>query len=407
MSGRSLYLECSSGISGDMAVAALLDLGADRSALDVMLDSISYLDFDVSITETSRSGIRCTDFDVTLPDGNPDHDTEYLHGKKTFMCRHGNSRGIADIRMIIEEAECCDEAKFLANQIFDILAEAESKVHSIPIDQVHFHEVGAVDSIVDILSFAVCFASLDFDRVIITGLSDGQGTVRCRHGVIPVPVPATVEIAERYGLDLRITDVQGELVTPTGAAIAAAVRTDSKLPPSFVIKGKGCGSGKRDYDCPELLRAFCIESPSSNSDRVCILETNIDDCTGEAMGHAMSRLMEEGAKDVVYSPVYMKKNRPGYLLKVICDPSDASYLEQIIFTETTTLGIRRCFAERAVLSRKVEEFDTSFGRVRAKVSDFPDGRKAYPEYDDVVRVSDGLPFREVYGRISDEINRMI
>lgn len=200
--------------------------------------------------------------------------------------------------------------------------------------------------------------------------------------------------------------LQGELVTPTGAAIAAAVRTSSVLPDGFRVLSVGIGAGKRDYDAPGILRAMIIED-SVGTDRVCCLEANIDDCTGEMLGNAAQRLMDAGAKDVVYIPIYMKKGRPGYMISVICDPRDADMLTDLIFAETTTIGVRRSSVSRAVLDREVRFFDTSLGRVRAKVCHTPAGLRAYPEYEDVASLSEGIPFRDAYLRIAEECGRQL
>lgn len=209
----------------------------------------------------------------------------------------------------------------------------------MPLDQVHFHEVGAVDSIVDIVAAAVCIDNLAPDEVIVTGLSEGSGFVRCQHGMIPVPVPAVLNIVQAYGLTLVPTGIQGELVTPTGAAIVAAIRTKETLPASFKCTRTGLGAGKRTYERPSLLRAMMLETEENDEkDTIWKLECNIDDCTGEALGYCMGKLLRSGARDVHYIPVYMKKNRPAYQLDVICDDTTRETLENIIFAETTTIG---------------------------------------------------------------------
>ena len=234
---RILYLDCAGGISGDMAVAGLLDLGADRGTLKRALDSLSLEGFQVRVTRVKKHNLDACDFDVILDEAHDghDHDMEYLHGSKTHKSGgHGHAhRGLSDILEIIERADMSLEAKGTAARIFRILAQAEAKAHGVTPEQVHFHEVGAVDSIVDIVAAAVCLDSLKPDQVIVPALCDGHGTIRCQHGVIPVPVPAVANIVQQHGLPLRITGVEGELVTPTGAAIAAAVRTGEDLPGDF------------------------------------------------------------------------------------------------------------------------------------------------------------------------------
>lgn len=402
---RRLYLDCGSGISGDMAVAALLDLGADAAAVERAIASLDVPGLSVRISHVMKSGVSACDFDVILLEDNHDHDMGYLHGHSDAHVKGGDT-GLEPISRMIRSADAPDAAKDLALRIFSIIADAEGRVHGVPAEEVHFHEVGALDSVADILSFAVCFDSLGIEDVIVTGLTDGKGMVRCAHGRMPVPVPAVLEISREHGLPLTIADVEGELVTPTGAAIAAAVRTSSVLPEGFRVLSMGIGAGKRDYDVPGILRAVIVED-SGGSDSVCCLEANIDDCTGEMLGNAAERLMEAGAKDVVYIPIYMKKGRPAYMISVICDPDDADMLTDLIFAETTTIGVRRNMAYRAVLDREIRSFDTSLGRVRAKVCRTSAGLRAYPEYEDVASVSEGIPFRDAYRRIAEECGRQL
>ena len=264
---NTLYLECNSGISGDMTVAALLDLGASEEVLMRALDSIPADGFSVEVTRVKKAGIDCCDFAVLLDADheNHDHDMEYLHGRPhedghehTHEHHHGDGhrhthehhhhhehRGMPEIRKIIDAVKMTDHAKEIALRIFNIIAEAEAKAHAVPVEQVHFHEVGAIDSIVDVVAAAVCLDDLHINEVVIPKLCEGTGTVRCQHGVLPVPVPAVANIVEKSGLNLEIMDIKGEFVTPTGAAIAAAVQTTDALPKSFRIIRTGIGAGKR------------------------------------------------------------------------------------------------------------------------------------------------------------------
>lgn len=433
--GKTLYLECESGISGDMTVAALLDLGADQQVLREALASLSVSGFDIRISRVKKSGLDACDFDVILDKEheNHDHDMEYLHGH-THAHNHGTEhmhghdvhnhdaeyihehhgaddmhehehRSFADILQIIESSSLTERAKKTSADIFSVLADAEAKAHGVPKNQVHFHEVGAVDSIVDILSAAVCLDNLDIDQVIVTELSEGRGTIRCQHGILPIPVPAVANIVQANHLRLKLTQVEGELVTPTGAAIVAAVRTSDKLPESFFIEKTGLGAGKREYACAGILRAMLLEFENKESwvekDEICKLETNIDDCSGETLGFLMERLMRAGAKDVHYTPVYMKKNRPAYQVNVICKKEDAEKLEEIIFRGTTTIGIRRMYMERSILKREAAEIDTPFGKMKVKVCSLQDGKRIYPEYEEVVRIcrETGLSYYEVVKNI--------
>lgn len=391
---RELYLECYSGISGDMSVAALLDAGADKEYLLKTLATMPLTGYEVKITRVKKNGIDSCDFNVVLDSGheNHDHDMEYLYGHlndegHTHSAHHSH-RGLKEIYSIIEQTQLTENAEKLAKKIFRILAEAEAKAHATDIENVHFHEVGAVDSIVDIVAFAVCFDNLHIDRVYVTGISEGTGTIRCQHGIIPVPVPAVLNITSDYNIELSNANIKGELVTPTGAAIVAAVRTDTALPQHFTIKKTGYGAGKREYELPGVLRAMLIESNSEsldeNSDLIYKLETDIDDCSSEILGYTMEHLYKAGAREVHFLPIYMKKNRPAYELVVICCKEDITTMENIIFEETTTIGIRRCAMKRTILPRKIEKVSTPYGEIDVKVCTLPNGKvKRYPEYETI------------------------
>lgn len=413
---QTLYLECYSGISGDMTVAALLDLGADQEVLKKALKSLPVDGFEIVISRVKKAGIDMCDFNVVLDKAheNHDHDMEYLHGHA-----HGHNhdhehhhhghihehRNLGDIVRIIEEADLSERAKELAIQIFWILAKAEARAHGLPEYQVHFHEVGAVDSIVDIVAAAVCLDDLNITEVIVPELYEGHGFIRCQHGVIPVPVPATMNIAQEHGLKLHLTSTEGELVTPTGAAIVAAIRTSEKLPGNFAIKKIGMGAGKRTYDRPSMLRAMLIDVEESayEKDVIWKLETNIDDCSGENLGLTMELLLEAGARDVNYIPVFMKKNRPAYQLNVICSEEDVERMEEIIFTNTTTIGIRKMQMERSILKRESRMVQTPLGEAKVKVCSFQGMERCYPEYDSVKALckKSGKSYLEVYQMIQN------
>lgn len=490
--GKTLYLETSSGISGDMFVAAMIDLGADPEALERALNSIPADGFMVEISSVKKSGIACCDFNVILDAAheNHDHDMAYLYGpapvtaaapqeeahhchcheedpfpsrsghlsehhchchgeeeehhchchedeeehhchchedeeehhchchedEEAHHCHchegeephhhhehhHHHGRHLAEILDIIDATDMTDSAKALAGKMFHIVAEAESLAHHMPLEEVHFHEVGAIDSIVDIIAAAVTFDSLGITDVIIPCLTEGRGTVRCQHGVLPVPVPATMNIIEAYDMPLTIMEAKGEYVTPTGAAIAAAICTTHQLPKAFRIVGTGLGAGKRAYtERTNILRAYLIEGNAmeEGKDEIVKLETDIDDSTGEALGYTIDRLMQAGALDVHYSPVYMKKNRPAWELTVICKKSRMEELEDIIFKETTTIGIREFpSVMRSILRRNQKQVETPFGIAEVKEVALPGERRFYPEYESVKAIAEKnhLPFAEVY-----------
>lgn len=411
---KTLYLECYSGISGDMTVAALLDLGADREVLKESLKSLPVGEFRTEITRVKKSGLDACDFSVILEQDNHDHDMEYLHGsEKSYTGHHEYThsheyphehRGMKEITEIIQKSEMTARAKKMAMRVFGILAQAESKAHGVPVEEVHFHEVGAVDSIVDIAAIAICMDNLDISNVIVPVLYEGTGFIRCQHGQIPVPVPAVTHIAETHKLKLKITDIQGELVTPTGAAVVAAFRTSDRLPEDFTMLKTGIGAGKRQYRCPGILRAMLIRETTDIQikDIIWKLETDMDDCGGEMMGHVMNLLMANGAREVHYTPIYTKKNRPAYTLTVICKESEREKLENLIFSETTTIGIRRVEMERTILQREIQKKDTPVGTAIVKACTLPDGNiRYYPEYENVAELAERnqLSFRETYDRI--------
>ena len=437
---RALYFDCGTGISGDMTVAALLDLGADRDALQRMLDSLPLEGVRTEIRRVNKAGLDVCDFSVTLPEENHDHDMEYLYGHEHghghehhHDHEHGHShdhdhehshghdhehghehhhhehRGLSEILDILGKADMTPAARTMAETIFRILAEAEAKAHGVPLENVHFHEVGAADSIVDIAAAAVCFDSLGVGECIIPALCEGTGSVRCQHGVLSVPVPAVLNIVQAHGLPLTITAQHGELVTPTGAAIAAAFRTSGQLPERFRVLKTGTGAGKRAYERPSLLRVMLIEADDGAdvaTDSLTLLETNVDDCTGEALGFVMEQLMTAGARDVFYTPVYMKKNRPAYLLSVLCTEANRATLERLIFTHTTTIGIRRMSVARTTLSRRSGKVETSFGAIDVKFYDAPDGVRVTPEYESVAAIcrATGQSWQSVAEQLRTELH---
>lgn len=420
---RALYLECAAGISGDMAVAALLDLGADRRVLEEALASVPLGGFRTEIGRVSKNAIDCCDFNVILDEENHDHDMEWLfgrdhdHGYHHHDHGHGHDhadepghdhshshRGMAEITKIINETRnMTDSAKALAVRIFGIIAEAESEAHGVPESEVRFHEVGAVDSIVDVIAFAVCFDNLGFRRVFIPKIFEGRGTVRCQHGYLPIPVPAVLNIVKNHGLTLELSDETGEFVTPTGAAFAAAVRTDGELPATLKINGIGLGAGKRSYSRPSILRAMSVEVPDTGEESVILLESNIDNTTGENLGFLLEELMSAGARDAFYVPCVMKKSRPACILNVICTEDVRERMESLIFTHTATIGIRRSRLDRTVLKREVVEISTDFGPALVKVTEFGGKKRFTPEYESVAKISreTGIPFGEIYSGIID------
>ncbi|MDO5345690.1 MAG: nickel pincer cofactor biosynthesis protein LarC [Lachnospiraceae bacterium] len=445
-----LYLDCSSGISGDMTVGALLDLGADRKILTDALQSLPLQGYRIEIQTVIKSGLQACDFCVILDElhENHDHDMNYLHGSSGYLAsesidsihraKHApasreqeaslpyegqmpafhaagpepshhpeghdhHGRNLQDITEILKAGKLTPNALNLALKIFRILAEAESQVHGKPLEEVHFHEVGAVDSIVDIAAAAVCIDNLGIEQVIIPFLTEGCGQIRCQHGLLPIPVPATTAIAAAHQLPMHISSIQGELVTPTGAAIAAALRTHQNLPEKFRILRTGLGAGKRNYQTAGILRAMLIEDARTDMDHIFMIETNMDDCTGEAMGFVMEELLSAGALDVFYTPIYMKKHRPAYQLSVMCTPEKRQIMEALIFRHTTTIGLRTYEVQRTKLPRKIISLETPWGMADVKCCQFKEEIYFYPESDSILKLAHAnqISFTEMYHEVKE------
>ena len=386
-----LYLEGANGVSGDMTVAALLDLGCSREKLDTVLQSLRLDGFDYQIEQKLSYSICGCDFDVHL------HHSEHHHEEHYHEHHHHEHRHLSDVYEIIDRGSMSEKARSLAKKIFRIVAEAEGKAHGCSAEEVHFHEVGAVDSIVDIVSAAVLIDDLGIENVIVRGLNEGQGFVTCQHGALPVPVPAVLNIAEKYGIVLRPTDNNGEMVTPTGIAIAAALKTTERLPAAYKVLKTGIGLGKRDFGRANFLRVMVIEDVAS-SDQMYVIETNIDDSTAEELGLTMEKLLADGAADVHFEPCFMKKNRPAYMLRVITSAELLPQMEDIIFRNTTTIGLRKYPVERRCMERKIIRVRLNGGEVEVKQCRLGDIVRYNPEYESVkaLAAAEGRPFRDVF-----------
>ena len=416
---KILYLEGSSGISGDMTVAALLDLGGSAEKLDAVLKSLGVEGFRWETGRRKSCAIEGRFFDVILEEEDhchehhhhhehhdhchehhhhhEHHDHCHDHGEEAHH-HHHEHRNFADVCAIINRGEMSDRARALAKKIFAIVADAESIAHGIPLEEVHFHEVGAIDSIADIVSVAVLIDDLDIFECVVTALSEGEGMVKCQHGMIPVPVPAVVNIARRWQIPLRFTGVRGEMVTPTGIAIAAALRTRRELPLEYTIEKIGIGVGKKEFPHANILRAMLLEESDTTPEKVYMLEANIDDATGEELGFAMEQLLEAGALDVHYVPCFMKKNRPGVILSVMAKGSGLEKMREMIFTHTSTIGIRERQLERTCMARENREVMTPYGQISVKVCSWESVKKFYPEYESVKMAAQksNCAFRIVY-----------
>src|SRR5215469_16044702 len=411
---RIAYLECFSGISGDMFLGALLDAGVAPKVLEDAAAAL-HIGASLEISRVNRSGIEATKVDVhvkglgdrrraTVQKGHShEHSHAHSHDARdarghTDSHQHGHGRGLNEIKKIIRAAELSESAKHRAVAIFEKLGAAESKIHQVPIEQLHFHEVGAEDAMVDIVCAAVGSEALGADEFISSPLNVGGGTVECAHGTFPVPAPATVELVK--GAPVYSSGIQAELVTPTGAAIVSTLAKRFEPFPAMTIEKIGYGAGSRDFPRhANVLRITVGTALGKNEgaegraipaslETVSILEANLDDLNPQVFGYVMERLFEAGALDVFGTPVNMKKNRPGTLLTVLSKPEAAEELAQIIFAETTTLGVRQREEKRQVLSREWQTISTHFGDVRIKISSMNGTVTGYaPEYEDCRRIA--------------------
>ena len=404
------YLDCFSGISGDMFLGALIDAGVSAQVFEDTVESLD-LGARLEISRVNRSGISATKVDVVV-NGSKDlpheaevhqHETHGLpheHGqgqKHEPKHAHEHGRGLNQIVGVINAAKIRKNAKQTAIAIFEKLGAAEAKIHHVPVEKIHFHEVGAVDALVDIVCAAVGAERLGVDEFVCSPLNVGGGTVECAHGTFPVPAPATVELLK--GMPIYSSGVQAELVTPTGVAIVATLVKRFAAFPAMEIQKSGYGAGSRDFPRqPNVLRitvgqtvgdgARATRDRAIQSETITVLEANLDDLNPQVFGYVMERLLETGALDVFCVPVQMKKNRPGTLLTVLTMPENADQLAQIIFNETTTLGIRRRQEQRQVLARRWQTVTTRFGDVRIKIANMNGSVSNYaPEYEDCRRIA--------------------
>ena len=376
---RTLYFDCFAGASGDMILGAMVAAGVDPSVLSEQLSRLNVDGFNLNIETVMRSGLSAT----------------YARVETAHEHKH---RHLSDIRKIIESSGVSDKAKALSIEIFTRLAEAEARVHNEPVEHVHFHEVGALDAIVDIVGAAICF-DLQIDRFVSSPLHVGSGTIEMAHGRFPVPPPAVAELLK--GVPFYSSDIAGELLTPTGAAIITTVCQEFGPLPQMMTEAVGYGAGTRQYkDFPNVLRVLVGETEASaaTDERLWMIETNIDDMSPQLLGHVMDRAFELGALDCYFTPVQMKKNRPGVLLSVLCERDRKEPLLKLLFTETTTLGVRSYEVERRALRRSVAQVETAYGLIGVKVAHLNGSVvNEMPEFEDVraAATKAGVPLKVV------------
>jgi uncharacterized protein (TIGR00299 family) protein len=382
------YADCFSGISGDMFLAALLDAGLPLETLQGGIDGLGLPErVELRLTETHKGGLRAADLEVVAPESR-------------------QQRGLGDLLAIVSAGRLSDPVKGTASRVFTLLAEAESGVHGEPVEEVHFHEVGATDSIVDVVGAAIGLDALGIERLYASPLPYGSGTVESRHGPLPLPAPATLELLRAAHAPLAPSPAQVELVTPTGAAILAALATFER--PELTIGSVGVGAGKRDLPWPNLMRLIVGEVPAEGAAEMVQLETNIDDMNPQFYGHIMDKLFAAGARDVFLAPIQMKKNRPGTMLGVIACRRDEAALAELILRETTTLGLRVQPIDRYEAQRELRPVQTVYGALTVKLK-LLDGKvvQSVPEYDDCVRLANenGVSLAEIYQAVSEALAR--
>jgi uncharacterized protein (TIGR00299 family) protein len=363
---KTLYFDCFAGASGDMILGAMVAAGVEAEELRQQLSLLNVDGFKINFETVDRSGLSAT----------------YARVETAHEHKH---RHLSDIKQIIEQSAVSDAAKKLSIQIFSRLAEAEARVHNEPVDHVHFHEVGALDAIVDVVGAAICFDLLKIDRFLSSPLHVGSGMIQMAHGRFPVPPPAVAELLK--GVPFYSTDIQGELLTPTGAAIITTVCHEFGPIPPMKTEVTGYGAGTRQYqDFPNVLRVMLgeTEADGATDERLWMIETNIDDMSPQLLGHVMDVAFEQGALDCYFTPVQMKKNRPGVLLSVLCESDKKESLLNLLFTETTTLGVRSYEVTRRALRRSMMRVETQYGPIDVKVAHL-NGRvvNEMPEFDQV------------------------
>ncbi|MBR4430266.1 MAG: nickel pincer cofactor biosynthesis protein LarC [Clostridiales bacterium] len=404
---KTLYIECNMGAAGDMLLASLAELTGDVKACEDKLNSLGIPDVTYSFEKSVKCGIEGTHAHVIVngveedehmhehghdhhhEHSHEDHHREHSHDEHAHTHEHEHHHhhtSMGDIESIINGLNVSDKVKADALAVYGLIAEAESKAHGKPVTDIHFHEVGTMDAVADIVGVCVLMEMLGAGRVVVSPLVTGFGQVRCAHGILPVPAPATASIIE--GIPTYSGSVEGELLTPTGAALLKHFADSFGSRPVMTISKTGYGMGKKDFEKANMLRTFIGEEQSDDGDKVIEMSCNVDDMTGEEIGYATGVLLNSGALDVFTTPVYMKKNRPGILITVIVKPEDKEKFAKLIFEHTTTIGIRYTAMDRFRLERREEKVMTKFGEVSVKVSEGFGVTKAKPEYDDIAGIAD-------------------
>ena len=401
---RTLYIDCGMGAAGDMLTAALLELIPDKEAFLHRMNHLGIPGVMVSAEKSVKCGITGTHFSVKVHDTEEnEHMHDHAHGHSHGHTHsHSHTHGsMAEIRSIVSAMPIPTMVKLDIMSVYNEIAEAESAVHGVPVDQIHFHEVGSMDAVADIAAVCLLMHELDVDRVVASPVHVGSGQVRCAHGILPVPAPATAHILKQvpiYGGSIR-----GELCTPTGAALLKHFVENFGDMPVMAVSGIGYGMGKKDFERANCVRVLLGET-TKQTDEILELNCNIDDMTGEAIGFALEQLMEHGALDAFTVPIGMKKSRPGVMLTVLCKEANKEEMVRLIFRHTTTLGIREKRCQRHILDRKMETVDTPYGKVHRKVSTGYGVQRTKYEYNDIARIAreQNISLFEVLDKMNDE-----
>ena len=389
---KTLYIECNMGAAGDMLLASLAELTGDVKACEEKLNSLGIPDVTYNFEKSVKCGIEGTHARViALGVEEDEHMHEHTHEEHTHdhhdhegEHHHHHHTHMSDIENIIGGLNVSDKVKQDALAVYGLIAEAESKAHGKEISEIHFHEVGTMDAVADIVGVCVLLEQIGADKIIVSPLATGYGQVRCAHGILPVPAPATASIIE--GIPTYSGNVEGELLTPTGAALLKHFADSFGQRPVMAIEKIGYGMGKKDFAKANMLRTF-IGSSEDEGDKVIEFKFNVDDMTGEEIGYATGILMQEGALDVFTTPIGMKKNRPGILFTMLVKPEDKEKFARLVFENTTTIGIRYNEMDRFKLARREEKVLTKYGEVRVKVTEGYGVIKAKPEYDDISAIA--------------------
>lgn len=401
---RTLYIDCGMGAAGDMLTAALLELIPDKEAFLHRMNHLGIPGVMVSAEKSVKCGITGTHFSVKVHDTEEnEHMHDHAHGHSHGHTHsHSHTHGsMAEIRSIVSAMPIPTMVKLDIMSVYNEIAEAESAVHGVPVDQIHFHEVGSMDAVADIAAVCLLMHELDVDRVVASPVHVGSGQVRCAHGILPVPAPATAHILKQvpiYGGSIR-----GELCTPTGAALLKHFVENFGDMPVMAVSGIGYGMGKKDFERANCVRVLLGET-TKQTDEILELNCNIDDMTGEAMGFALEQLMEHGALDAFTVPIGMKKSRPGVMLTVLCKEANKEEMVRLIFRHTTTLGIREKRCQRHILDRRMESVDTPYGKVHRKISTGYGVQRTKYEYNDIARIAreQNISLFEVLDKMNDE-----